>query len=234
MDLRTDSPSVLIGDEQGLVVQDGPAQITGLDWHGRRQWSRSSGPCRDVVAATPAILVASVRSPPQLVALDRPTGIPLWRADLDHPPAALPVPAQDQLLVATAASLELRSLVDGHLQHSATVPAGISSELWCDGSEFVLTTGRGEVWSGRLRDLAIRRRVADVAHAGTPAVAIDGMLLATETGLLRLSRKGSDPPIVWYPLPSGQEVDEPILITRNRVLLVVDQQQLVCLTGERP
>jgi hypothetical protein len=60
------------------------------------------------------------------------------------------------------------------------------------------------------------------------------MRLATETGLLRLSRTEPDPPTVWYPLPSGQEVDEPILITRNRVLPVVDQQQLVCLTSDPP
>jgi nucleoid-associated protein YgaU len=126
------------------------------------------------------MVLAATTDPPMLVALDRPTGIQLWKAKLDSPPVASPWAHRNRVYVATAAGLQARSLLDGSplpTAEWAMQGGGVSGDFVLNESFAAYVSAGGELVVLRRSDGRLAMPAAGGARIGTAPLLARGVVL---------------------------------------------------------
>lgn len=216
-----------------IVVNDHAGRLTALTHDGRIDWQTDVGDVHDLKLSSGPILVVATVQPRILWALDLGTGKVLWSIPLSHPPIAAACIVGDQIVVPTAAGVELHSLVDGSVLN-------IVGE---DRVRRPLLTGDVDVLGGTLYYLDIDRQpiALDVAtgrpQARSPlafapkqwTLAANRLLIHDNARVYSLGLQGESQPEAWWSPVDGTAISGLIAISSGRVYGVMDGHVLVCL-----
>jgi len=170
-----------------LLLCDGPRGMSAYGPDGKRQWSRPlGGQVAHAPAAAQSMVVAATADPPQLIALDRPTGVELWRVGLPAAPVASPWVSKTRVFVPTARYVEARSLIDGaplYPRGWRRLGGGVSGEVVADPARVAFINTRGElVLLDRHRGEADRPPVPGARVGTTPLLGYGGLLYEAADG----------------------------------------------------
>jgi outer membrane protein assembly factor BamB len=173
------------------------------------------------------VAVAAVEEPAALVALDRQTGLELWRRPLDARAAAGPVIHDTTIYVATEAGFEARRLVDGAVVWRYTADGAATGPAFGrDWVAFVTASSRLvclDLASGEPRGTP---READPAVP--PCRLRDGLLYLARTGLMLCRPGGTERPRRWMAVSWLGSVTAPAIVAGSRVYFATDRKGFIC------
>ncbi|HUS93160.1 MAG TPA: PQQ-binding-like beta-propeller repeat protein [Phycisphaerae bacterium] len=185
--VRPDAAGEFVAGTRDVLVCDEANAVSACDPAGRRLWTkRLPGRAAHAPAAAGALVVAAAVEPGVLVALDRPTGKELWRADLPAAPVGSPFVDKLRVYLPTAKGLEARSLLDG-----SPLPAdlwqgaggGVSGDFVLDRARVAYVSPKGELIVLNRADGRAARPPVPGAKAGTcPLLGQDALLYAAANG----------------------------------------------------
>ncbi len=213
----------------GVYVQDRAGQLSGVDLQGTLTWTRSVGKLIQPVTVTETMLLAATVDPPELCALDRPTGIELWRVKLATPGAAPLLGLKKMVLVPTAKGVEARSLVDG-----AAIPTwkveggGVATDVILGGDYLAYINTRGELVVLARNDGAVRGRIPEVLPTLPPVPLRGGLLVAGAGKLVRVRLDAlEEAPAVWMEMEALGAITAPAILHDSALYLGVAGRGLV-------
>lgn len=229
--IEPSASGVLTADRTGIYVQDGPGVLHHLNANNETLWKIQLGVISRCVHVVSNLLVAAVDTPPSLVALDCPSGRLLWQVPLDSAPITAPVVRNAHILIGTEASLESRSLVDGH-QLWKMAGVGIRS-LYVDPDKYAYVDASGHLVIGRPDDGSVLSR-SDGAFAGlNPLVGQGDIVFAGTDGLSRVqSHNQTVMAVQQLGLLNAEKINTPLVLHGGRIYVGVAGRGLVCLGAE--
>ena len=211
--------------EDAVCVQSGVGVLTCLDLAGAVQWESPVGPLAGVPARVGSILVAAVRSPAALVALDAVCGRTLYRVALDAAPTTAPAVRKKTVYLGTASGLEARSLLDGALLWRAASAAvagalavGADRIAYVDASSTLVLVDRQ---SG-----AVLAHVPDASPAVPPLLTRAAVFFATAGSIERyLISDGTRER--WMDTSWLGAISSPLVAVQSRVYFATQDRGLV-------
>lgn len=221
----------LTADHVGIFVHDGRDSISYLNAEAENLWTIHLGVVTRCIHAGVSILVAAVDTPPSLVALDRPSGRPLWQVSLDAAPTTAPAVLDDRILLGTESGLESRSLVDGlRLWHTADDDI---RGLYVDPDKYVYVNANEHIVVGNPDDGLVLNQTAGAVANLNPLVGQNDILFVEHTGLSRVrfqrEARGSVEPLG---LLDANDINTPLILHDGRIYVGVSGRGLVCLGGD--
>lgn len=182
-----------------VLLADQPAAITCLGLDGRALWSAGVGFVAYPPTAAGTMVVVAVEDPPALVALDRATGIELWRGPLEKKALAAPVVHKATIWLATGRGIEARSLIDGAPRPGWSLDGGpATGDLVLGKRAIAYTNAAGQVVVLAREDGTVLRRVEGAAGNMPPLLAGDWLVYFGKDGPMRVSlQDDSARPMLW-------------------------------------
>jgi hypothetical protein len=222
-----------------FLVQDHAQRLTSFDEQGHQQWSASVGQLACPPAANDALIIGAAEKPSEVIALDRATGMELWRQSLPHAPTATPILERNSFWLATQGGLEERSLLDGRSLASWTADAGIPSGELATTQEFIVFVNqKGEVIAIDRGQRKVTARVPGALPGQTPLVSRRKVVCAAPGRLMSVALGQDDAtPELWLDLsmtaPKDGPPAGPLLLRDSRIFTVLPGRGLACLGGAK-
>jgi ligand-binding sensor domain-containing protein len=215
------------------LVLDAPDQVSCFSLSGQRLWSREHAGVAQCFAAGPAVALASVAEPAQLIALDRPTGQVLWRAGLGSAATSMPVVDKNRVFLGTAEGLEIRSLVDGHvLNRTSGELGGVGGPLHVGEGQFAYISLEGQLVVGRTDHGLAYATLSGAVPGSYPLMARQALLFAAPQGLMRVDRSlRATAASVWCEEIGVDQMTSPPVLHGGRVYVATSGRGLVCIQG---
>jgi len=139
-----DASGRLVFTGRFLLIHDAADTLTCLDAEGNPVWRRRTGPLAGSAAWQDLIAVAAVQEPAELLAMDLPTGEPLWRISLGGAPAFGPAVRKNVIYTAAGKGIAARSLIDGTLEWQVDA-GGAAGRFVVDGTHLAYFNTAGEL-----------------------------------------------------------------------------------------
>lgn len=216
-------------DGDCVYVQCEPQHLTCWNQLGEHRWRTQVGQLDHPIAIHGEIVIAATTHPRQLIAMDRISGAILWQTPLLAVPTASPVITDTKVLVPTAQSIEIRSLLDGTLLHTREQGTQTNA-LFVDQDRIIALTSQGELLLGSARSRAPLRRWAGGSPHSAPLVGVDVIVFATgDQQLMRLATDGLRPPQQWFTPGDHNRINLSPVSCDERVYVAVEGVGLVCL-----
>jgi outer membrane protein assembly factor BamB len=230
---ESQSSGVLTATRHQFLVQTNDDTLTSLDAQGQKQWSATVGRLQVAPAATAALILVVAEAPAQALALDRATGAELWRLALPAPATATPLLEAKKFLLATAAGIEARSLVDGELLTAWNDIGAPSGELATRDSLIAFVNRQGEVVVVDRVTGKTAARAPGGLPGQTPLVSRDRVVYAAAGRLMMLTLGADNPPELWLDLSMTASKDRlpcgPLVLKDSRLLTTLPGRGLACL-----
>lgn len=233
--LDAGASGILSATRQQVLLQDGVDRLASYDAQGTHQWSATVGQLACAPAFNDALIMAVASKPAQAVALDRATGVELWRMALSHAPNATPILEHNKFLLPTVQGLESRSLIDGQLLTSWKAELGIpSGELAVSGALVVFVNQKGEVIAFDRNISKVTARVPGAVPGQTPVVSRGKVIVAAAGRLMTITLGQENPtPELWVDLarwaPSAGLPTGPLILSGSQLFTVLPGRGVACL-----
>ncbi|MBI5722575.1 MAG: PQQ-binding-like beta-propeller repeat protein [Planctomycetes bacterium] len=223
---------VMSADVAHVFVQDENEAVSCFGMDGRRIWRQSVGVMDHPPAAADSMLIAATTGKPELVAMDLPTGLVLWRASLDAAPTTGPVARNGVIYLGTSAGLEARGAVDGkmiagwHVEPGAAAGGGLSLA----GDRIAYVNAKAELLVVSAEDGHVIFRQAGVSPAVVPMISRDAILYAAKDGLKRLALDAPDnKPAAWADTSWLGEPSTSMILCGSKIYIGMTGWGLACL-----
>jgi outer membrane protein assembly factor BamB len=227
--VAADASGVLTASRDRVFVQDTAEALRCLSLDGHERWLLRLGPVCQGVDASTAILVAAVETPPCMFAVDRASGVVLWREALQATPTTAPAVRKDRICLGTAAGVETRQLVDGRRVWQLADER--VTAIYHAPDRVIFVNGKGELVLADADTGRVLRRTAAVAGF-SPLVAVNGIVAVGPGHLQRLGTSGE--PVgrqAFGPVDLGTPTS-PLVLHDRCVYVGVRGRGLVCLGGK--
>jgi outer membrane protein assembly factor BamB len=209
----------------GIVISDRAESLSLVDLWGERVWTRDGlrvlgEPCR-----ADALLVASLKTPPGLVALDRPTGRELWRVAMEAAPTTSPVVRDRTIYVGTESGLQARRLLDGSPVWTAGEAAVVSGPV-LDRTRVGCVTENSEVLIVSRTDGEVEERLPGALPDIPPLILRGAVVYADPEGLHLYRPDGGA--AEWMDTSWLGRVSAPMIAVGRRIYFAAGERGFVC------
>jgi len=218
----------LLDGELAVEIKTGVLSCLGLD--GKQLWQREIGPLAGPPACSGAILLACLKSPPSLFAMDRLSGKTLWQIPLDAAPTGGPALLDKTVLVGTTESLQAHALIDGSLMwvcRNGPLPSRFAVNRDCiayvdNRSRLVLIDPNDG------KRLCSQSDQQALISSVTPMIVGGGnILFATQQDLIIREVAGSYER-QWMDISWLGTVTSPMIMLQSRLYFATDKYGLIC------
>jgi outer membrane protein assembly factor BamB len=182
---------------RAVFIQAREQELACFDLAGNLQWSRRIGALACAPTADGAIVVAALAQPAALLALDAPSGLPLWGVSLPAAATSAPAIRRGVLYLGTSAGLEARALTNGALARGWKTEGGaVTGDFALRDHDAVYVNAQKELVIANLADGSILRRVPGAIPGHAPLVSRQAILFHADGKLLYV-QDGDAQPQLW-------------------------------------